>query len=200
MLWGRSRRGSASGIAAVILGIMLVGTGVSAAMIYYSRGGSLGAGANSLSGALSDQGLSNLTSGLGGLSSDLSNSSGGGPASGPVVVADPQLSADGFAANGTTSTFTCSSFPPSGAYIALTVAGNGSAAVTSVSIRSVTAVTTFTPSGPCSVSAPSGETTNTYIAFPATSEISADPLQGSFFAGAVSLSDSEQIPFDGAWQ
>jgi hypothetical protein len=75
----RSRRGSASGVAAIMVAIMVVATAVSGAVIYYSRSGSpLAAGTsppsgNGLSGSLSNSDLTNLTSALGGLSGNLSD-------------------------------------------------------------------------------------------------------------------------------
>lgn len=74
LAFGRSRRGSASSVAAVMVAIMFVATVVSGAIIYYSRGGTPPAiGSNSpsgngLSGVLSNAQLANLTSALGGLS------------------------------------------------------------------------------------------------------------------------------------
>jgi hypothetical protein len=205
---GESRRGSASGVAAVIMAIMVVAIATSGAVIYYSRGGtSPTAGISSpsgagLSGALSNPDLSNLTSALGGLSGDLSNSTLSrltAALDGTVQVAGSSLPAAEFTDTGTTSTFTCSAYP-SEAYVALTDNGTGSASVTSISIASPVGVTTFTPSGLCDIDAAGSGGGPTYIIFPATSQLSPSPLQGSYYAGAVSMSDGSEIPFAGVWQ
>ena len=78
MLFGRSRRGSAAGLVAIMVAIMAIATVVSGAIIYYSRGGvspsvGLGSSGSGLSGALSNADLANLTSALGQLSGNLSN-------------------------------------------------------------------------------------------------------------------------------
>jgi hypothetical protein len=208
LVCARSRQGSATAIAAVIMAIALVTTAVSGAMIYYSRGGSspsVGIGSNSdsgLSGALSSPAVANLTSALGDLSG-LSNSTLSGLTAepgGPVQVAASSLPAAYFTAAGNSSTFTCS-VSPSTAYLALTDSEESSASVTSVTIASSPAgsLSTFDPSGACQVGAP-GSGPATYIAFPATSQMSPSPPSGAYYAGVVSLSDGSVIPFEGVWQ
>jgi hypothetical protein len=203
LVWGRSRRGSASGVAAVVVAVMLVASGISGAVIYFSMGGSSPVvGAGSPSGALSSPAPANLTSEVGELSGGLSNSTLGNltaSLAGQVRVAASSLPADYFAATGTTSSFTCSA-APSAAYLAVVDDGNGSASVASVSIALPQGVTDFSPSGACSVGpAGPGEGT-TYILFPANSQLSLTPLSDSYYAGAVSLSDGAIIPFEGIWQ
>jgi hypothetical protein len=114
-------------------------------------------------------------------------------------VAASDLPAVDFTATGTTSTFTCSE-SPSAAYLALTGNGTGNASVTSLSIASGVGVTAFALSGACNVGAASSGAGTTYVIFPATSQISPSPSSGSYYAGVVSLSDGEQIPFGGVWQ
>ena len=218
----RSRRASASGVAAVILAIMFVATAASGAIIYYSRGGASPAvginspSGNGLSGALSNPELTNLTSALGGLSNpaptNLTSSLGGLSGSvsnstlanvtaslgGNVAVEASSLPAADFTAAGTTSTFTCAA-SPSGAYLAITNNGTEGASVTSLSIASTGGVTTFTPVGACNVGAAGSGAAATYIILPTTSQISPSPAPGSYYSGVVSLSDGSQIPFGGTW-
>jgi len=200
---------------------MVVATGVSGAIIYYSRGGSSPAigtnlpAVNGLSGTLSDAQLANLTSALGGvsnpatsnltsalgeLSGALSNSTLANftvALGGQVVVGDSSFPAEDFTASGTTTTFTCAA-SPSAAYLTLTDNGTGSASVASISIASVGGITEFAPSGACDITTGAGAIT--YIMLPATSQISPSAVSGSYYAGVVTLSDGSQIPFEGTWQ
>jgi len=200
---------------------MVVATGVSGAIIYYSRGGSSPAigtnlpAVNGLSGTLSDAQLANLTSALGGvsnpatsnltsalgeLSGALSNSTLANftaASGGQFVVADSSFPAEDFTATGQTSTFTCTA-APSGAYLALTDNGTGSASVASISIASVGGATEFTPSGACDITPGPGAVT--YIIFQATSQISPSAVSGQDYAGVVILSEGVLIPFEGVWE
>jgi hypothetical protein len=224
LAFGRSRRGSASGVAAVIFGVMVAATAISGVIIYYTRSGSspgVGAGSpegGALTGGLSNPALTNLTSAFAGLSTSLS-----GPAlanltsalgeligalsnstlanltvaiGGPISVTDAALPAEDFSAAGAASTFTCGSAPGT-ADLALGDNGTSSSSVSSVTIASLDGVESYTPSGACDVAAGSAAT---YIVFPASSRMSPSPLAGQVYAGVVSLSDGTQVPFEGVWQ
>ncbi len=177
------RRGAARGAWAFMLAAVLVATAVSGAAVYYTFGHSssaIGIGTPSdagVTGAPPDSAPGNFTA-----------------LAGQVAVTVAGLAADDFMANGTTSSFTCGS-SPSGAYLVLTDTNTGSDAVASVSISSVGAVTAFTPSGMCDISA-----ATTYIVFPATSQISPGPESGQSYEGFVSMADGVPITFEGTWQ
>lgn len=151
-------------------------------------------------GGLSNPALTNLTSSLQGLSGSVSNSTLANftvSLSRQVAVAASSLPAEDFAANGTSSTFTCAS-SPSGAYMTLTNNGTSSESVASVSIASGGNVTTFAASGGCIVPPGSGVTTD--IIFPTDSVITPGAMSGSYYVGVVTLSDGAQVLFAGTWQ
>ena len=214
MLYSRKRRGTAAGLAAILMLITIVATVASGAIIFYSRGGTLaaiGLGSPSTSGTsvgtsggltsgLSNSTVSSFSSALAGISGLIFNSSATTenatlPIGGRVAVSGSSLPAADFTAAGTTATFTCSS-SPSAAYLALTDTDTGSVSVTSISLASAGNDTMLTPSGPCSVSA----SQTTYIVFPATTLLAPSPLQGSYYAGVVGFSDETAVPFEGVWQ
>jgi hypothetical protein len=187
--FGESRRGSASGVFVGMVVVMVVGAGITGVIFYSALGsassvvGTTSPSNSGPSGAPSNSTLTNSTVTL----------------VGRVAMAGSSLPAADFTVAGVTSTFACSAYP-SAAYLALTNNGAGSWSVTSVSISSATAATTFTPSGACEIGASGSGAGTSYIIFPATSKISPNPLPGSYYAGTVSLSDGSQIPFEGIWQ
>jgi hypothetical protein len=116
-----------------------------------------------------------------------------------VAVRDAVLPASGFNATGTTSTFTCAA-SPSGAYLALTNDGTGTAGVSYISITSAGVVSDFTPSGECDIGGLGSGSSATFALFPPSSQVSPTPASGQDYMGVVGLSDGVSIPFAGAWQ
>lgn len=204
MLYGRQRRGSATGIAVIMILITVVASAVSWAIVF-GHGGSFPGltsptSSGALSSGLSNSSISSFSSAVGGISGLLFNSTkttenATVALGGRVAVSGSSLPAADFSVNGTSTTFSCSS-SPSAAYMALTDGATGTVSVVSIAIASAGNDTMFTPSGPCTVDA-SG---TTYITFSAASELAPSPLSGAYYAGVVGLSDDTQAPFVGVWQ
>ncbi|MDA4115030.1 MAG: hypothetical protein OK442_00575 [Thaumarchaeota archaeon] len=116
-----------------------------------------------------------------------------------VAVRDAALPASGFNATGVTSTFTCAA-SPSGAYLALTNNGTGTAGVSYISITSAGVVSEFTPSEECDIGGLGSGSSTTFALFAPSSEVSPTPATGQDYTGVVGLSDGVSIPFAGAWQ
>ena len=191
MDWGKPRRGGASGAVVITTLVMVAVAAASGFIIYHNLGeasSSIGIDPPPDGGETSTP--SEFTS---------ANYTAAVPGQLAVAVRDAALPANGFNATGTTSTFTCAP-SPSGAYLALTNGGTGTAGVSYISITSAGVVSEFTPSGECDIGGLGSGSSTTFALFPLSSEVSPTPLSGQDYTGVVGLSDGLSIPFAGAWQ